>query len=294
MKSAFYMFLCCVLPLAWFAGCTSMVFHPDRSIYAIPDDFNLTYDAVDFMSPDGTRLSGWWIYPDGMPKGTVLAAHGNAENLTSHFAGFVWLVRAGYEVFIFDYRGYGASAGRADLEGAVQDTQAAIRYVLSRRAGEMTVIGQSLGGVLLMNALMRDKPERIRLAVFDSAFASLPQAGREVLSRAVLTWPFQWLAYPLLDGSFDPIDSVPGLAVPKLFVAGSDDVIVSPNHSWRLFDAATRPRAFWLAGGMGHITALQRPSIQRKLLAFMAEPDFPADYSEMLFFDTIEGKKEGE
>ena len=294
MKSAIRTFLCCMLPLVWLVGCTGMVFHPDRSVYATPDDFNLTYNAVDVSSLDGTQLSGWWIYPHGTPKGTVLVAHGNAENLTSHFRGFVWLVRAGYEVFMFDYRGYGASEGKADLEGAVQDTQAALRYVLAQRLGDITVVGQSLGGVMLMNALVRDKPERIRLAVFDSAFSSLPLAGSEVLSRTVLTWPFQWLVYPLLDGSYDPIDFIFELDAPKLFVSGSDDVVVSPNHSWQLFDAASRPRAFWLAGGMGHISALYRPSIQRALLAFMAHPDFPPDYSEMLFFDTIEDKKEGE
>lgn len=169
------------------AGCNAVLFHPDNHIYATPSDFNLTHQEAAFMSGDGTRLSGWWLAPPGHARGTVLVAHGNAQNITAHFAGFDWLVRAGYEVFIFDYRGFGRSAGEADLEGAVQDTQAAIAYVLEKRQGRIVVIGQSIGGALLFNALAREGYERISLAVFDSTFASLPQAGEEVMARSVVT-----------------------------------------------------------------------------------------------------------
>ena len=268
------------------SGCEGLVFHPDRKIYATPADFNLSYREAAFSSPDGTRLFGWWISPGQKPKGTVLVAHGNAQNISSHFTGFDWLVEAGYEVFIFDYRGYGASQGKPDLEGALLDTRAALRYVLNEREGSITVIGQSLGAVLLINALARCGTDRIALAVFDSAFASLPQAGKETLSRTFLTWPFQWSAYLAFTDAYDPIDVVGTLKVPKLFLAGAQDRIVSPNHSWRLFDASARPRAFWLVEGAGHIGALNHPVLRRRFLAFLQHPDFDADASSMLIFDT--------
>ena len=273
--------------MLFLGGCTSLVFHPDSKTYATPQDFNISYEAVLFSSADGTTLSGWWIKPETKPVGTVLVAHGNAQNISSHFAGFGWLVRAGYEVFIFDYRGYGTSGGEPDLEGAVEDTRSAIAYVLQRREGAITVIGQSLGGAVLIDALARMDASRIRLAVIDSAFASLPEAGDDVLSRSVLTWPFQWSAYVLLDGDHDPITRVGTLTMPKLFIAGSNDSIVSPNQSWQLFDAASRPRQFWLVGNTGHIEAFTRSMIRKRLLALMADPDFPRDYSQMLIFDTI-------
>jgi uncharacterized protein len=273
------------------AGCEGMVFHPDRKVYATPADFNVSYRAVTFDSRDGTRLSGWWMEPDGTPEGTVLVAHGNAENISSHFAGFGWLVRAGYEVFIFDYRGYGKSEGEPGLEGAVQDTQAALEYVLQRRRGEIIAVGQSLGGALLINALSRRGSARVRLAVFDSAFASLPEAGEDVLARSALTWPFQWGAALALTDRYDPIGLVPKLDVPKLYIAGSRDAIVSPNHSWQLFDASKRPRAFWLIEGAGHISAFEHPDVRRRFLAFLRHPAFDPDASAMLIFDTIKQKK---
>lgn len=268
-------------------GCNAALFHPDSEVYATPADYNISYRSVTFDSGDGTRLSGWWIDPPGARLGTVLVAHGNAQNISSHFAGFGWLVRAGYEVFIFDYRGYGQSEGDPDLEGAIDDTGAALAYVLAHRPGRLTVIGQSLGGALLMNALARRGTDRISLAVFDSAFASLPQAGREVLSRSIITWPFQWSASLAFTDAYDPIILAPGLSVPKLYIAGSKDIVISPNHSWQLFDASARPRAFWLVPDAGHINAFEDPRVRRRFLAFLKAPDFDPEASEMLIFDTI-------
>ncbi|MEJ2564322.1 MAG: alpha/beta hydrolase [Anaerolineales bacterium] len=252
------------------SGCEGLVFHPDKKVYATPEDFNLTYREAVFQSADGTRLSGWWIEPEAGPKGTVLVAHGNAQNISAHFSLFDWLVRSGYEVFIFDYRGYGKSEGEPDLEGSVRDTRAALGYVLK---------GSRVSG-----------SDRISLAVFDSAFASLPQAGQDALSRTFLTWPFQWSAYLSFTDAYDPIEVAASLNVPKLFIAGSQDTVISPNHSWQLFDASVRPRAFWLVGDAKHIGAFSDPRVQRRFLAFLRNPDFDADVSAMLIFDTITPK----
>ena len=169
----------------------------------------------------------------------------------------------------------------------MQDTCAAIDYVLRQRQGSIVAIGQSLGGALLFNALERCGSGRIALAVFDSTFASLPQAGEDVLARSVLTWPFQWGAGLTLTDRYDPINLAPELAVPKLYIAGSNDAIISPNHSWQLFDASKRPRAFWLVRGAGHIAAFADKKVQKRFLAFIRRPAFDPDASAMLIFDTI-------
>ncbi|WP_345985203.1 alpha/beta hydrolase [Sulfurimonas sp. HSL-1656] len=286
MKLAAYAVAIAVLLVL--SGCEAMVFQPDSRVYATPTDLNLSYREVRFDSRDGTRLSGWWLEPGGVPRGTVMVVHGNAQNISAHFLGFDWLVRAGYEVFIFDYRGYGASEGSPGLEGAVEDTEAALAYVLARRGGRVTVIGQSLGGALLFNALARQGTERIALAVFDSTFASLPQAGREALDRSVVGWPVQWGASLALTDRFDPIGIAPSLAVPKLYIAGSKDSIISPNHSWQLFDASTRPRAFWLVTEAGHIATFNAPLVRARFLAFIRRPVFDPDASAMLIFDRSE------
>ncbi len=280
-----------LLVLLFFGGCTSMVFHPDRVHYATPKNYAVAYEPVTFRSGDGTKLVGWWMQPAAQRRGTIVAVHGNAQNMTAHFTNFLWLVKAGYEVFVFDYRGYGDSGGEPQLRGAIDDTKSAIGYVLAHRSGNITVLGQSLGGVLLIDALAEIPTDRIALAVIDSAFASLPEAGKDMLARSVFTWPFQWLAYPLLDSRYDAVGRVGALHVRKLYLAGSNDRIVDPNQSWRLFDASAKPRAFWLVQGAGHTQAFASGAVRRKLLAFLEAPDFSDDFSAMLIFDKITFKK---
>jgi len=290
MKLLHWLAAVVIVWISW--GCEGMVFHPDARVYATPPDLNLSYRAVQFDSADGTRLSGWWLEPPGACRGTVMVVHGNAQNMSAHFIGFGWLVRAGYEVFIFDYRGYGASGGTPSLEGAVEDTEAALAYVLAHRTGAVSVIGQSLGGALLFNALARKGGKRIALAVFDSTFASLPQEGKEVLDRSILGWPLQWGASLVLTDRYDPITIAPSLAVPKLYIAGSKDAVISPNHSWQLFDASARPRAFWLVEAAGHTGAFDFSPVRERFLAFLQRPSFDLEASTMLIFDTIKQKSE--
>ena len=46
--------------------------------------------------------------PAGLqPKGTVLFLHGNAQNISAHIAAVHWLPKAGYNLLLLDYRGYG-------------------------------------------------------------------------------------------------------------------------------------------------------------------------------------------
>ena len=107
--------------------------------------------------PRGTLLffpddcpSGWSRAPDArQAKGTVVHFHGNAQNMSSHWQFVGWLARRGYNVFVFDYRGYGDSAGHAELQGVYADSHSALDYVRSRADVDPTrllVLGQSLGG----------------------------------------------------------------------------------------------------------------------------------------------------
>ena len=265
-----------------------MVFHPDHHVYRTPDLDGISYSDIYFDSTDGTSLHSWWLKPSGASKGMMVVVHGNAQNLTAHYRGWIWLVEAGYELFIFDYRGYGRSEGEPEIEKAIEDTSAALHYASEHYDGRLYVCGQSLGGVLLSNVLADEAHEEYRLAVIDSAYSDLEEMGRDVLSRSFVTWPFQWVSYLVLTDSYNPVDKVSHIRTPLLFIAGSADNIISPNHSWQLFDAASRPREMWLIKGAGHIRAMDDPIIQQALLNYMERVPFEPEYSEMKIYDNID------
>ena len=271
-----------------FSGCSNMVFHPDSHVYRTPDKYELLYQDIDFTSSDGTMLHGWWLKPQTDSKGLMVVVHGNAQNLSAHFVSWVWLVEAGYELFIFDYRGYGKSEGEEELDKVIEDTTAALHYAREHYEGDLYVSGQSLGGVLLTNALAREPYPRYKLAIIDSCYSDLEEMGKDVLSRSFITWPFQWVSYLVLTDEYNPIDRVGKIDVPMLFIAGSKDAIIPPNNSWQLFDAASRPKEFWLVNTAGHTNAMNNPTIQRDLLEYLKAIPVEPDYSALKIYDNLD------
>ena len=92
---------------------------------------------------------GWWVPAVGDAQGTVIHFHGKGRNMTAHIGFVHWLAKEGFNLFVFDYRGYGQSAGRPQHRGVYQDGVAAIRYVQSRTdvdPDRIVILGQSLGG----------------------------------------------------------------------------------------------------------------------------------------------------
>ena len=93
---------------------------------------NIPYKDIRFESADGVPLHGWLLCPrKESPRGTILFLHGNAENISTHVQSVLWIVDAGYEVFAFDYRGYGWSGGKPDIPGVHRDARAAAAKLLS-------------------------------------------------------------------------------------------------------------------------------------------------------------------
>jgi len=103
-----------------------------------PDELGLAYQGVRFSADDGVELYGWFLPAKDRASGTILQLHGNAENISTHFASVAWLPAQGFNVFVFDYRGYGASEGVPTLEGAQKDIDAAMRTLLARPTSRKT------------------------------------------------------------------------------------------------------------------------------------------------------------
>ncbi len=171
-------------------GCADrFVYYPTREVYGTPGDLGLRYEEVTFHSADGTALSGWFVPATGTAQGTVVHFHGNAQNMTAHFGYVSWLPREGFNVFVFDYRGYGASAGRPSREGVYQDCLAALACVRSRPdvdPDRIVVLGQSLGGANAIAVLGAPGAPRVRAVAVDSAFYSYRLMARAVIRRIPL------------------------------------------------------------------------------------------------------------
>lgn len=260
-------------------GCVSgMFYHPDRTVYDTPARHNLRYEEVSFRSKDGTKLSGWYLPAIGPPRGTVIHFHGNAQNMSAHFGFVSWFPAEGFNLFVFDYRGYGRSEGKPDREGVYEDSVAALEYVASRRdvdRNRLIVFGQSLGGANAVAAVGETRFPGIRAVAVESAFSSYQGIVREKLGQMpVLSLLKGPLSHFLIGDSHSPDRVVADIApVPLLIIHGTADPVVSYSHGERLFALAREPKLLWTIEGGGHTAAFAESSspYRQRLIAFFNE-----------------------
>ncbi len=263
------------LVLAGCSGCSGVFLQPDRVLHGRPEQVGARWEEALFPSADGTQLMGMFLPArPGPGKGVVVQFHGNGENMTSHFVFVWWLTLEGWDVFAFDYRGYGASHGKKSLAGSVDDGVAALRWARAKAAGRpLVVVGQSLGGALALASLEKDGGEGVKGLILDSTFASYRVIAREKLGQLWLTWPLQYPLSFLIGDSLAPERlAARRKPVPLLMFHGEGDLVVPQHHGRRLFDAAAGPKEFVSVPGTGHTEAFgaQRAAQKDRIVSFLA------------------------
>ena len=245
----------------------SLFYFPTRDQPATPANWGFRYDDVEFESADGTKLHGWFLKPKGgEAKGTVVFSHGNAGSLGYHLGFVMWLAEAGYQVFMYDYRGFGKSGGELNREGMVEDVKAAFRYVLRRpdvRRDKLVSYGHSLGGAKSVTAIAEEKPAGLKAIVIDGAFSSY---------RAMATRVGGPLGARLISDELSPRDFIAEITeTPLLVIHGGKDEVVPFLQGKELFDLANEPKTLFEVKDGHHGDSLSRDSgaYRKRMLAWL-------------------------
>lgn len=249
-------------------GDTNRLFYfPTRDEPATPATWGFRYEDVDFKSADGTMLHGWFLKAKGgEPKGTVVFSHGNAGSLGYHLGFVMWLAEAGYQVFMYDYRGFGKSGGELNREGMVEDVKAAFRYVSGRkdvRKDKLVSFGHSLGGAKSVTAIAEEKPEGLKAIVIDGAFSSY---------RTMATLIGGQFGASMISDELSPKDFISQITdTPLLVVHGDKDQVVPFAQGKELFDLANEPKTLFEVKEGHHGDSLSRDegAYRKRMLAWL-------------------------
>jgi pimeloyl-ACP methyl ester carboxylesterase len=169
------------------AGFIHYLTHPpvDRNTLD-PADLMLRTEEVAFQATDGVPLSGWFV--SGRPGGPViLLCHDLGSARSSLLNSAAALSRAGYPLFLFDFRGHGRSAARGSSLGVQErlDVLGAVEYLKGRKdidTGRFGIWGIGMGAYAAVLAAAENR-EIVALAL-DSVYPDVPsQLDRLVRDR---------------------------------------------------------------------------------------------------------------
>jgi len=219
-----------------------IVFFPDPYLVGTPADYGLPYEEVYFKSADGVKLHGWWVPQPGGP--VLLWFHGNAGNISHRLENLALLWKlVGLQVFIFDYREYGKSAGHITREGTFLDAAAAYQYLTAIRGlpgGEIILFERSLGTALATDLALK---VRSRALILESPFTNSKEMAR-------LYAPFMFDWRPSVP--YDNLGKIGRSPVPVMVIHGENDEIIPVDMGKRVFAAAPEPKELYLIPGAHH------------------------------------------
>lgn len=247
-------------------GGDRMFYYPTKDESKTPAKFGCKYSDVNFVADDGVKLHAWWMPAKGEAKATIVYSHGNAGSLGHHIVFVYWLVDAGYNVMMYDYRGYGQSEGKVTKAGVVKDAQAAFKYVVSRDdVDEIISLGHSLGGAKSIAALGQSAPKGLKGVIVDSTFASYRDMAERVAGKR---------ARKVVTDSYEPYEYVKKLpeGVPFLVVHGAIDETIPFSQAERMYAAANPPKKMMKVEGGNHVNCffVQDGKYRKELLAWLA------------------------
>jgi fermentation-respiration switch protein FrsA (DUF1100 family) len=235
-----------LLVLVMLTGCTNFLFQPMRVHFMTPDVLGAEYEDIYIKTSDDISLHGWKLLAEGNISGNILYFHGNAENISTHFANVRWLTKHGFNVYLFDYRGYGKSEGVSQLDAIISDMESMIGYTVKQipEDEKLAIIGHSLGGSLAIYGVAKTSyRNRIKVLMTVEAFSDYRDATQDVLSLNWFTWAFQWPLSFTVDNSYRPINVAGEIApIPLVLVHSTQDRILPFYHGEALYAVAEEPK----------------------------------------------------
>lgn len=198
-----------------------------------------TTEDVSVTATDGTKLNGWLIHPFGSASSNdvrplLVYFPGNSLNRFERRVDLKEIARAGYDVLIFDYRGFGDNDGTPSQQALEADARSVWEYARSLRpqpSQQIVLFGESLGGAVLLSLWQDPKAAPDAAAVIlSSTFDSMPAVVRDLYPW----FPFQYL---LLD-RWPSSQRIQNVRVPVDIFHGTEDQIIGLERARSLAAAA--------------------------------------------------------
>jgi fermentation-respiration switch protein FrsA (DUF1100 family) len=177
----------------------------------------------------------------------MLFCHGNGGNIGDRVGTAALLSAVGFDILLYDYRGYGTSTGKADEPGTYRDARAAHDALLAQPGvdhARVFYLGESLGGAVALELATEAPPRGL---ILQSTFTSIRDVARH---------HYPVIPARVVPDAYPSLRRVGALKAPLLVLHGDQDETVPLRYGRALFDAAPEPKRLRVFAGLAHDLAV--------------------------------------
>jgi uncharacterized protein len=182
------------------------------------------WEELNFSPEKNIKLNAILFKTQLKSKGIVFYSHGNADNLERWGVYAADFTQLGYDVLMYDYRGFGKSNGVFEEKDVLSDANFIFQELTKSYAKEnIVVFGRSLGtGIATYVAANND----CKALVLETPYYNLPDVGR---------LHFRFLPYDLITKFRFPTNEwIKNVKAPITLVHGTADEIIPYEASQKL------------------------------------------------------------
>lgn len=195
----------------------------------------------------GGGAIGWKTRGTSGARFRMLVFHGNAGYALDrdYFVTGLRALGNDWEVYLFEYPGYGAREGSPSEEVIKSAASRALQDLLAADVRPVFIIGESLGSGVA-SYLAADFPEQVAGLLLVTPFTSLPDVAAQL--------------YPILPArlllreQYDSREALSHYHGPVAFLLAGRDEVVSVELGRQLYDSYGGPRWLYIEAQAGHNT----------------------------------------
>lgn len=191
-----------------------------------------------FKTKNTRKLNAWLLYSKiEKPKASIFVLHGNSGNLNTQFENFSDLTKEGFQIFIFDYSGFGYSEGKATRKNALEDSYSAFdffNHLEEIRNTRKIIYGQSFGGNVAIPVATKNQ-NKIEGLVLEGTFMNFKNvANRKIPAIGGL----------IINNNYNNRQNLKNFKKPILVIHSKEDNTINIKLGKQIYANANQPKEF--------------------------------------------------
>lgn len=235
-----------------------VVLRPDRKHSRFPEMLGRPFESFITPSPvNGISIAGWYFAADGQSPPLALLSPSNRGSKADALDHAAILLDAGCSVLLYDYQGFGDSAGLADVRTLTSDAHAALSWAAARGIWSpeqpLVLMGLSLG-TLVSVGLAASGRYAVKAMALDGATEPYRALRR---SFGPLGAVVAEVACAQIPDELNTQKQIETVACPVLFVHGRSDSISTIDDLEYLVGRTKNP-SLWILDDCDHLDIIEK------------------------------------